>query len=766
MKYVLGTRGSKLALVQTEYVRDRLAEKYPMHSYEIKIIKTTGDKITDKPLHEIGTKGLFVKEIEEQILEGKVDIGVHSMKDMPSQPEAGLIFTEPWLREDPRDALILREKKSLSELPAGAVIGTGSKRRQFQLAKFRPDIKVVGIRGNVDTRIKKMHEEKLDGIILAAAGLKRLHMEDIISEYLDDMIWAPAQGVLALEIRKDDHRLEEMLNSLKNEETAFETKAERGFLGEIGGSCHVPVGASCVKNGDEYELRTVFGREDGSRMAFSIQRGRDAGKLALDAANDIRSKVCGTAYLVGAGPGDPGLITARGLELIRSADCIIYDRLIPHELLGEAKGELIYAGKENRHHSMDQKDINALIAEKTLSCDKVVRLKGGDPFVFGRGGEEALYLKNLHIPFEIVPGISSAVAGPAMAGIPVTHRGLSSGFRVFTAHSSSDEPVNIDFDFIAQGKETCVILMGLSRLEKICEKLMERGMDPKSQIAVISNASTCHQQVCTGSLDSICRSVREAGLPSPAIIVTGPDVSLREKLCFLEKKPLWGKNFLIPFIEGTSLNPRLSQSIRDKGGDATLLKVGQIEYIANTLEVSDIADASIIIFTSRCGVEGFFRELARLSLDSRCLSGKKIGVIGGATGEELGKHGIIPDFMPPKATGKSMAETLAQITEPGSFVLYPKEASAENAITDAAGKLCPLKEAAVYRNSPVNAEKVNPDEFDAFVFTCSSSAERLISAVGPLGDRKVYSIGPKCTHTLRELGCSSITESLKELMGR
>ena len=174
MEYIIGTRGSKLAVAQAEHVRTKLSQAYPEHKFEIRTIRTTGDRILDRPLHELGSKGIFVKEIEEDILKHKADIGVHSMKDMPSCPAAGLMFAKAWKWETPQDVLILREKTSLDELPQGAVIGTGSKRREFQLKCLRNDIRVVNIRGNVDTRLQKMEEEKLDGIILAAAGLKRL----------------------------------------------------------------------------------------------------------------------------------------------------------------------------------------------------------------------------------------------------------------------------------------------------------------------------------------------------------------------------------------------------------------------------------------------------------------------------------------------------------------------------------------------------------------------------------------------------------------
>ncbi|MCI6164421.1 MAG: hydroxymethylbilane synthase [Lachnospira sp.] len=313
MRFIIGTRGSKLALTQAEYVRMCLLKNFPEHTFELKIIKTKGDVILDKPLNKIGDKGVFVREIEEQLLSGEIQIGVHSMKDMPSMPAEGLMFTKAWKREDNRDVLILREAGSVEKLPQGAVIGTGSARRALQLRKLRDDIKVVGIRGNVDTRIRKMHEEKLDGIVLAAAGLKRLSMENVITEYLDidRMVPAPAQGVLALEIKYGNKELEEMLNHLSDEETIFETEAERGFLKEMNADCHTPVGAACIpveeafdsnsgqqlheikenyKSGNKHKLITVFGKDDNSELIYAEVVGNDPLDMAHKAAKIIKEK--------------------------------------------------------------------------------------------------------------------------------------------------------------------------------------------------------------------------------------------------------------------------------------------------------------------------------------------------------------------------------------------------------------------------------------------------------------------------------------------
>jgi hydroxymethylbilane synthase len=262
MEIVIGTRGSNLALAQAKEVQDRLAAAYPQDSFSLKIIKTTGDRIPDRPIDQLGDKGVFVREIERELLSGEIQLAVHSMKDMPAQLPEELCFARAWKREDPRDVLILREAKSLMELPQGAAIGTGSKRRAAQLQRLRPDLTIVPIRGNVDTRIRKMHELPLDGLVLAAAGLHRLGRTDEITQYLtpDEMIPAPAQGTLALELSRANTALLEKLNALSDEETARTTAAERAFLQGIGGDCHLPIGACAEIQADNtIRLRALFG---------------------------------------------------------------------------------------------------------------------------------------------------------------------------------------------------------------------------------------------------------------------------------------------------------------------------------------------------------------------------------------------------------------------------------------------------------------------------------------------------------------------------
>ena len=279
MKIRVGTRGSNLALIQTNWAIDRLKEKFPEVEFEVKIIKTKGDKILHLSLDKIGDKGLFVKEIESQLLEGEIDLAVHSMKDMPAEVVEGLKFAAVPKREDPRDVIILREGlNSFDELPIGATIGTGSKRRKYQLLRKRPDLNIVPIRGNIETRISKIKSENLDGIVLAASGVIRADLEEKITEFLsvDLMIPAPAQGALALEIRENDEELEKMIDAIRDEISQIQTDAERSYLAGIDGSCHIPMGAYCEVDGEKLILTGIFGDEDGEKITIaSLEGDRD-----------------------------------------------------------------------------------------------------------------------------------------------------------------------------------------------------------------------------------------------------------------------------------------------------------------------------------------------------------------------------------------------------------------------------------------------------------------------------------------------------------
>lgn len=289
----IGTRGSRLALAQTKEVADTLRHAYPEDTFEIITIKTKGDKNVHQPLHMIGDKGIFVKEIEEQILDGRIDMGVHSMKDMPSHIPSGLVFAKIWKREDPRDVLIAKQGGLLFDLPPHAVIATGSLRRSLQIKALRPDLQIIGIRGNVDTRLQKMRDGNIDGLIMAAAGMHRLGLHDPISEYfsVDTLIPACAQGALALECRKSDHWLKEKLDALQYEPDAVCVEAERMFLACIGGGCHIPMGAYCMCTSAGYRMIGMLGKEGSSHICRKEMNGNDPLLLAKQLAQTLMQEV-------------------------------------------------------------------------------------------------------------------------------------------------------------------------------------------------------------------------------------------------------------------------------------------------------------------------------------------------------------------------------------------------------------------------------------------------------------------------------------------
>lgn len=501
----------------------------------------------------------------------------------------------------------------------------------------------------------------------------------------------------------------------------------------------------------------------------------------------------GCVYLVGAGPGDAELITLRGYKLLQQAECVVYDRLVSKDLLKEvpANCECIYVGKKNHHHTLKQREINALLVEKAGQYDTVVRLKGGDPYVFGRGGEEALYLLEHGISFEVVPGVTSAVAAAAYAGIPITHRGIATGFHVVTAHNQRDELAELDFDALARGKETCVFLMGLSKLEEIAERLISAGMQPTQSVAVISHGTMPEQQCVTGCLGNIGKKVREKGMASPAVIVVGDVVELREKLqaephTGLEKKLNQNlvPRYLLPKIGSDETT--LAKCLRDNGVLVDEVQVGEICYKGSASDLSDIEEADWLVFTSRHGIEGFFRlweqekerAVGRGIHNLPLLEEKKIAVIGESTARYLQKHRLKADLMPDEYSGSALAEKLKQEVKNDERVVYLRAAHVNHNWKEDFQGLCQFRECIVYENKPAAfCLPRNLKEYDGIIFTCASSVTRFMSVLfeeqdNRHEDRKLnrhlirefdstlfYSIGAKTTEALRAYPITNICQA-------
>lgn len=378
----------------------------------------------------------------------------------------------------------------------------------------------------------------------------------------------------------------------------------------------------------------------------------------------------GKVVLVGAGPGDEGLLTLKGEKYIKEADCLVYDRLSSPKLLELAKDtcELIYVGKENHKHVMKQESINELLFQKSNEYPLVVRLKGGDPYVFGRGGEEALYLTDKNVRVEVVPGVSSSVAALADAGIPITHRGIAKGFNVITAHSRKDEEADIDYSQLTDSTITCVFLMGLAHVKSIAKGLMDAGRDKNTPAAVISNATLPCQRKCIGKLCDIGHKIEQADLRSPAVIVVGDVVSLCDKLDFFEKRPMFGKKIIVPYIQSVDKymdmpyfrgkQSPLIEKLSELGADVTAVITGKIKPIIITDFQDKIKASDWILFTSKNGVKTFFYNLNKSKADIRILCGCQFGVVGSATAAELRKYHINADLISEVNTGKGLAECL------------------------------------------------------------------------------------------------------------
>ena len=371
----------------------------------------------------------------------------------------------------------------------------------------------------------------------------------------------------------------------------------------------------------------------------------------------------GKVYIAGAGCGNEGLITVKLKSVMEKAECIIYDRLVNESILQYMKpdAELIYMGKENVEGGELQKKINEIIVEKSREGLTVLRLKGGDPFVFGRGGEEIEALIAENIDFEVIPGISSAIAVPAYAGIPVTHRGINTSFHVFTGHMKKDG-IEHDYETVAKLEGTLVFLMGLGNLEKITENLIKHGKMPETPVAVIKNGTTAKQETYIGTLGTIAGIVRENNVKAPVIIIIGEVVNLREKMKWFENMPLFGKNILV--TRNRDKQEEITSKIIELGGQAINIPFINIEYL--DFEMPDLSKYSTLLFNSLNSVIGFMRKIE----DMRVLGHLKIGVVGKKTDEEMKKYRIIPDFYPKEYTVEKLATESVNFTEEGENVLF------------------------------------------------------------------------------------------------
>lgn len=483
-------------------------------------------------------------------------------------------------------------------------------------------------------------------------------------------------------------------------------------------------------------------------------------------------EMSGMVYLVGAGPGNPGLITVKGLEAIKKADCIVYDRLASPRLLKYAReeAELIYVGKLPDRHTLTQEEINELLVEKAREGKIVTRLKGGDPYIFGRGGEEAERLVEEGFRFEVVPGITSAIAVPAYAGIPVTHRDFNSSFSIVTGHERPEKTESsIQWDRLATATETLVFLMGVSNLPFITQQLIKYGRKPQTPVALIRWGTRIEQRTLVGTLEDIVQKVKENNFKSPAIIIVGEVVRLRDRLSWFEKKPLFGRRILV--TRARSQNSVLLEKVEELGGEPVEFPV--IRTVAPT-ETTQLDQAlqnlpayDWVIFTSVNGVNYFFRRLRELKIDVRQLSKARIAAIGPKTVEALENKGLVTEVIPEKYNAEALVEQLRPLVQNGEKVLLPRGDLAREILPVELSKMgCDVTEIDVYETmmDTGNAEEVvellESGKLHVITFTSSSTVRNFVQAIRTVRDdihsllsqTQIACIGPITADTAMKLG--------------
>lgn len=476
----------------------------------------------------------------------------------------------------------------------------------------------------------------------------------------------------------------------------------------------------------------------------------------------------GKVYIIGVGPGDYKLMTLRAADCIRNADAIVYDRLIDSRVLTFAsqQAEFVNVGKQPEHHPVPQAEINTILARLAGEGKVVARVKGGDPFLFGRGGEECDFLQSQGIPFEIVPGVTSAIAVPAYAGIPVTHREYASSLHIITGHKSGENTgTGIDFAALARLEGTLVFLMGVKNIHEICSGLVKYGKPEDTPVAIIENGASSRQRVLAGTLGNILQKSVEAGVQSPAVIVVGLVAKLGERLAWFGKGPLAGKKIVVTRPKGQS--EHLVHSLEELGAQVIELPAIKIteEEDCRPLQraLERIAEYKWLIFTSTNGVNMFFQQMSRLGKDIRQLAGLKLAVIGRATEQALQDKGLNVDFVPEKFTTPDLLKGLLPLVGQDEKVLIVKPEIARPELTDGFKRHgIPFDEIVVYKtleNNTITSELIHLIEntsIDFITFTSPSAAKAFASIAGSENMKnmtaRIVCIGPVTANAAREIG--------------
>jgi len=449
--------------------------------------------------------------------------------------------------------------------------------------------------------------------------------------------------------------------------------------------------------------------------------------------------------LVGAGPGDKGLLTIKGYECIQGADVVLYDRHVSYEVLAliPPTAELIDVGKNAGNHPVSQDEINRLLLEKATQGKNVIRLKGGDPFVFGRGGEEVEFLADQNIPFEVVPGVTSAVAGAAYAGIPVTHRDYVSSLHIITGHGKKNEQTDTDYNALVRTGGTLVFMMSLAAVSDICRRCIEAGMDENMPAAIIEKATTNEQRKFLGTVGTLPTIVSENFVKSPAVIIVGKVCLLSERLDWLSRKPLYGKRIIVARV--TPGPSKLSSKLLELGChviEQQCANVAPLTGPGSALEktLKNIRNYTWLVFTSSVGVGLFFDHMIKAGADIRRLSHLKIACVGPETGKALQKWGINADYYPDEYNGVALAHGLIMLSGNNEKLLIVRDKDgAEDLTRRLSGVGIPFDDTAIYEKTPVIGKPVDTD-VDLVAFTSSSGVEGFVKAAAQADFRHMKAI--------------------------
>lgn len=672
-KIKVGSRASRLAVIQVDEVQALLKAKGIAMVFDRATYKTLGDKDKTTPLTQNAAEDFFTDTLDAALLNGEVDITIHSAKDLPQTLREGLSIFALTAALDETDAFV--GKVHFSELPPGAKVGTSSAVRQDSVRRLNPGIQIVDIRGTIEERIQYIEEGLCDGIIVATAALKRLGLERCIKNI---MPWktVPLQGQIAVVGRDEDLALRALFSSI--------------------------------------DARRTYGR------------------------------VC----LVGAGPGDPQLITIKGIEALKRADCVFYDYLAHKDLLNYAvKAEKVYAGKRKGEHTLPQEELSRQLRQKVLDGKNVVRLKGGDPLIFGRGADEIGYLRSYHIDVDVVPGVSSATAIPTSLRVPLTARDISSSVAFISGHGKGEkDPVSQPIEI--PKVDTIVFLMGLTKLDIIAASLQDAGWDERAPILVVSKGTCTDERVVSGTLSTIGQKVREADLEPPALIIAGQTVGLWRpssraggRILYTgtdpEKFRLLGHVVHLPMIQITkaALEPRKVKAV-----------------------IEHLDQYSMILLTSRFAVKYFFEILHEQDYNLSHLKGKDFLVIGQTTAQALRQRGFEPALTAAVETSEGLLEAVVgKFDVRGKKILFPRSALPNPYLHDALTKHgAQVDQWMIYENTKPEKRELPKEGVDKIFFTSPSTVRHFLLDYGAIAKNwKIFSKGPATNRCLKEAGYTS-----------